>query len=227
MRSDNRKIGRIVQARKRKSEDSVAEGERKKIILFGGTFDPPHVGHLTMAQIAYEQYGADEVWFLAAPSPPHKQEEVIHTLSHRTRMVEALLAPYPHLRVMPIEESLPVPSYSVDTVRACLQWYPDFNFVFLIGADSLANLPDWHKARDLVRTIEFVVASRSGYPYQETLETVIRVLPELCAAQIEMPVLDVSSTWIRDRLEDGKPVCGLIPKNVLDIWMNPKAEDTN
>jgi nicotinate-nucleotide adenylyltransferase len=220
MRSDDWETGRSISACEGRAYNRIAESVKRTVILFGGTFDPPHIGHLTMAQLAYEQTGAKEVWFVPAPTPPHKLNEKIHTLYHRTQMVESLVTSYVHLKVVPIENQLPAPSYTVDTIRACQQWFPDIHFKLLIGGDSLGHLPTWHEASELVRMVEFLVAARTGYPYEETLQSVARKLPGIKAERIEMPILDVSSTWIRERLNHGLPVCDLLPENVLRIWMD-------
>jgi nicotinate-nucleotide adenylyltransferase len=225
MCSDDWKAGRSVQTRKGTAKVCSTEGVNTKIVLFGGTFDPPHIGHLTMAQLAYEQTGAKEVWFMPAPTPPHKLNENIHSLLHRTQMVESLVASYAHLKVMPLENQLPVPSYTVDTIRACKRWFPQLQFRMLIGGDSLCHLPTWHAAEELVQMVEFLVAARTGYPYEETLNRISGVLPGIKANRIEMPVLDVSSTWIRERLNQGLPVCGLLPEQVQQVWMNAVAAD--
>ncbi len=191
----------------------------KDVILFGGTFDPPHVGHLLMAQLALEQCGADEIWFLPSPLPPHKQHE--RHLGHgvRLRMVELLIQGYEGLKVCDIESSLPRPSYTVDTVRACIERFPNCRFRFLLGSDSLAALPTWHEANILVNLIEFIVAVRSGHPFAETLAEVRGALPKVRATLLDMPIVDVSSTFVRQRLLAGRPVCGLVPPQVLDVWL--------
>jgi nicotinate-nucleotide adenylyltransferase len=191
----------------------------KDIILFGGTFDPPHVGHLLMAQLALEQCEAEEIWFLPAPAPPHKQQE--RPLGHdvRLRMVELLIQGYEGMKVCDIESTLPRPSYTVDTVRACIERFPDCRFRFLLGSDSLASLPTWREADTLANLIEFIVAVRAGYPFAETLERIRRALPAVRATALEMPIVDVSSTFVRERLSAGRPVCGLVPPQVLDVWL--------
>lgn len=191
----------------------------KNILLFGGTFDPPHIGHLLMAQLALEQTTADEVWFLPAPAPPHKSEEQHLSYSLRVQLVEALIRGYREMRLCEIESTLPKPSYSADTVRACLDKYPDCRFQFLLGSDSLASLPSWHEADVLAELIEFVVAVRTGFPFEETFAVVSSQLPELRASVIEMPVVDVSSTFLRDRLTLGQPICGLLPEAVHRLWV--------
>lgn len=227
MRSDDWKTCRVVPTGEGTTENRPAETVTvKEIILFGGTFDPPHIGHLTMAELAYEQTDAQEVWFVPAPTPPHKLNEKIHTLYHRTKMVEALVESFGHLKVMPIENQLPSPSYTVDTIRACKVWFPHMRFKLLIGGDSLGHLPTWHKASELVQMVQFLVAARTGYPYEETLREISGMLPGIRAEKIEMPVLDVSSTWIRERLRQGRPVCGLLPENVLRVWTEEMAANS-
>lgn len=188
------------------------------VILFGGTFDPPHIGHLAMAQLALEQTQADEVWFLPAPSPPHKGDIRDDSFAWRVSMVEKLIGDRPSMRMMTLEERLPRPSYSVDTVRACQTWFEDIRFEFLIGSDSLAQLPTWHRADELVAAVEFLVAARSGYPFDSTLSDVLQVFPNLNANHVQMPLLDVSSTWLRDRLQQELDVFGLVPPEVMEVW---------
>jgi nicotinate-nucleotide adenylyltransferase len=198
--------------------------DAQTVLLYGGTFDPPHVGHLTMAQVALEQTGVDEVWFLPAPSPPHKLDVSDDTFEWRLRMVEALISDCKGLRAMPLEAFLKRPSYTIDTVRAVQTWYPQVKFSFLLGTDALAGLPQWHGAEELSQRIDFVVAVREGFPRTDTIEQVMRELPSIRIRGIEMPLLDISSTWLRQRLETGRSVCHLIPPQVLDVWhVGPKG----
>jgi nicotinate-nucleotide adenylyltransferase len=191
-----------------------------EVILFGGTFDPPHVGHLVMAELALEESGADELWFLPASVPPHKMNTRALPYDLRVRMTDAMVKGRKGMRVCTIEGDLPKPSYTVHTVSACKQAYPQHVFRFLIGSDSLASLPTWHQAKELVENIEFLVAVRSGYPFQAVYETALAALPGLRAKAIEMPLLDVSSTWLRQRFERGLPLCGLVLREVEEIWIS-------
>lgn len=190
----------------------------KRVVLFGGTFDPPHVGHLLMAQLALEQSAASAVWFLPSPTPPHKNQEAVAEYLLRKEMVAALIYGFDGLVLTPLEEQLSPPYYTIDTVRACQDRYPDDHFVFLVGSDSLAQLPTWQDAEALTRSIEFLVAVRSGYPYHQALHQVQQRLPELRARVLEMPLLDVSSSFLRPRLLANRPTCGLIPDGVLEVW---------
>ncbi|MCF8563307.1 nicotinate (nicotinamide) nucleotide adenylyltransferase [Alicyclobacillus tolerans] len=189
----------------------------KLVILFGGTFDPPHLGHLTMAQLALEQTAADELWFLPAPAPPHKPDVMPIEYGVRVAMTEELIRGFSKMRVSTVESSLAKPSYTVDTIKACQLMYPHYRFYFLIGADSLYHLPTWQHAEELTQRVEFLVAARSSYPFAQTLEDVKPKLPDLRVRRIEMPLLDVSSTWLRDRIRTGLPVCGLVPERVLKV----------
>lgn len=193
----------------------------RSVILFGGTFNPPHLGHLMMATFALEQADADEVWFVPSPDPPHKQGERHIPFHVRVDMVRHLLSTDEALRrhflVSTLEDELLRPSYSVDTVKAYKERYPDVEFRFLIGLDSLFDLPTWHRASELVREIEFLVADRTGLAFDATLQQVKSALPALVAARVEMPLLEISSTWIRQRLHEGRSVCGLVPNEVLKL----------
>jgi len=187
----------------------------KKIVLFGGSFDPPHVGHLTMAQLTLEETGADEVWFLPSPLPPHKIHSALDEYAKRVKMVEALVEGCPGLLVSVIEGDLPTPSYTVETVRACMRSFPQYQFSFLLGADSLSQLVTWKESQQLSKLITFIVVARTGFPLDSTLAAAQSTLPALQTEIVEMPILDVSSTWIRKRVELGQSVCGLVPAAVL------------
>ncbi|WP_281173057.1 nicotinate (nicotinamide) nucleotide adenylyltransferase [Alicyclobacillus herbarius] len=186
-------------------------------MLFGGTFDPPHIGHLVMAELALEQTGADEVWFVPAAAPPHKPQPE-RDFTWRVEMLRALIVGRSHFQISTIEQELPLPSYTVDTVAAIKRRYPGEHFCFLIGADSLASLPTWQGAPQLVRQIPFLVAPRSGYDISEVYRRVAQSLPGLLLKTLDMPIIDVSSTWLRQRLLAGKSACGLMPDRVLEIW---------
>jgi nicotinate-nucleotide adenylyltransferase len=172
-----------------------------------------------MGQLALEQTASDEVWYIPAPAPPHKLESVHSDYDVRVQMTQALIEGYFGLRVSELESRLSQPSYTVDTLRACRELYPDIHFQFLLGSDSLAQLPTWHEAVNLTQLVEFVVAVRAGFEYEKTMEDVAQLLPNIRARVVEMPMVDVSSTFVRDRLQHRRSLCGLVPVNVMDIWL--------
>lgn len=187
-----------------------------KVILFGGTFDPPHVGHLLMATMAFEQTDCQEVWLLPAATPVHK--DGVSPYEVRARMVRELVCDSPGLRVCDVEARRGGPSYTIDTVKSLQAEYPNTEFQWLVGADSLHDLPGWHRSEELSKCISFVVAARTDWPYEETLKRVKRDLPNVQVELLQMPILDVSSSFIRSRLERGLLTCGLVPQGVLGVW---------
>ncbi len=175
-----------------------------------------------MAELAREQTGADQVWFMPAAVPPHKGRPY-QDFAWRTEMVAALIDGRDGLLVCAIEQELPPPSYTVDTVAELRRRHPEHSFWFLIGADSLQTLPTWHGAERLAGDIPFLVAPRAGYPTEELFQRVSRQLPGLRLRAIDMPIVDVSSTWLRQRLLAGKSACGLIPERVVRVWQRADA----
>lgn len=191
--------------------------DERLVILFGGTFDPPHVGHLAMAQLALEQTGASEVCLLPAPAPPHKEEQSL-SYEVRVKLCEALVTGHPGLHVSTFERDMPRPSFTVDTVAELKARYPETRFLFLLGADSLAQLPTWERAEELAKAISFLVAARSTHPQNAAIATVRRHLPGISVQAVDMPILDVSSSWLRERFNQHLSLCGLVPEPVLACW---------
>ncbi|MCZ2738058.1 nicotinate-nucleotide adenylyltransferase [Bacillus safensis] len=176
----------------------------KKIGLFGGTFDPPHNGHLLMASEVRIQVGLDEIWFIPNHMPPHKTGRKRADSHHRINMVEAAIQSNPFFRLELIEMEREGPSYTVDTVNLLKKRHPEDQFFFMIGADMVEYLPKWHRIDELLQMITFIGMKRPGYVGSTTY-------PLLFA---DVPAFDVSSTLIRQRIEQGKPVDYLIPKAV-------------
>ncbi|MBR0619794.1 nicotinate-nucleotide adenylyltransferase [Bacillus pumilus] len=176
----------------------------KKIGLFGGTFDPPHNGHLLMANEVRFQVGLDEMWFIPNHKPPHKTDRKRADSRHRVKMVEAAIQSNPHFRLELIEMEREGPSYTVDTVELLKKRHPEDEFFFMIGADMVEYLPKWHRIADLLQMITFIGMKRPGYAGSTAY-------PLLFA---DVPAFDVSSTLIRQRIKQEKPVDYLIPKAV-------------
>lgn len=194
-----------------------------RIGLFGGSFNPPHAGHLAVAQAVREAHGLDEVILIPAARPPHKPDEPdMASPADRLRMTEALASLDPALRVSDIELSRIGPSYSIDTVRALRAERPDDTFYFLIGADTVGELPTWKDAQTLLREINFVPVNRPGYDLSEGLATVARELGEDLATGIgertvTMPPSGISSTTVRRRVLADEPWEDLVPAEVATI----------
>lgn len=157
----------------------------KKVILFGGSFDPIHYGHLTMAKQALLQQGAFELWFIPNQVSPFK--ETSSNFDARVRMIEMMIHAQPQLKVCTIEKDLPKPSYSITTVDALKKIYPEYTFEWLIGDDQLDKLPGWKDFERMNQEIDFIVYSRSAAKHDYKV--------------IEGDILPISSTKIRQGLQ--------------------------
>jgi nicotinate-nucleotide adenylyltransferase len=135
----------------------------KRIGLFGGTFDPPHIGHLVLAGEAVSQFQLDTFLWVLTPDPPHKQENFITPLEHRLPMLQSMIAHNPAFELSRIEIDRPGPHYTIDTVRLLAQQEVDAEIYLLIGGDSLMDLPTWRLSADLVAEVSKIgVMRRSG-----------------------------------------------------------------
>src|SRR5262249_15510073 len=130
-----------------------------KVGIFGGTFDPVHLGHLIMAEQCREQAELDEVWFVPAARPPHKQERTLTPFAQRVEMLALAIAGMPAFRVDELEKDRPGPSYTVETLQALHERYPDTQFSLLVGSDSLPDLPGWKNPKRIIELAELLVFS--------------------------------------------------------------------
>ena len=118
--------------------------------IFGGTFDPPHLGHLILAAEAYAQLGLERCLWVLTPDPPHKQGQSITPLKHRLAMLKLAIAGDPQFELSTVDLDRPGPYYAVDTVKILAAQIPGANLVYLMGGDSLRDLPKWHLPADFV-----------------------------------------------------------------------------
>lgn len=166
----------------------------KKIGLLGGTFDPPHIGHLMIAQEALESCHLDEVWFLPSYIPPHKHRKVASTdVRHRVEMVRRAIADNEYFKLSFVEVERKGRSYTADTLKELKTQYPDDQFFFILGADMVSDLPTWHKIDELIRLTSFIGFKRPGYTMSPPADTDM--------IEIDMPQVDISSSFIRKRLK--------------------------
>jgi len=179
---------------------------RTKIGLFGGTFDPPHIGHLILACEAVHQFGLSRLLWMLAPDPPHKQEQPITPLPHRLEMLQRMISDNPTFEVSHLEINRPGPHYTIDTVRLLAQQESNADIILLLGGDSLRDLPTWRLYADLVAEVTKIgVMRRPGDPFDmPALEAIIPGLTEKVAF-IDAPLQDLASREIRRRIADGEP----------------------
>ncbi len=136
---------------------------REQIGLFGGTFDPPHLGHLILASEAYAQLELNRLLWILTPEPPHKQEQPITSTEHRLAMVKLAIQDNPDFELSRIELDRPGPHYTLDTVELIAKQYPEADITPIIGGDSLRDLPTWHRPKELLQACHWVgVMHRPG-----------------------------------------------------------------
>ncbi len=185
--------------------------------LFGGTFDPPHVGHLMMAALAIECLGLDVVEFIPASLPPHKVDGAVSPAEQRVRMTECAVAPFGQLIVSRREIERPGISYTIDTLRAYKTEFPTDQLFWLLGADMLQDFPNWRQAVDVANLVTLAVAPRPRIDLAEVAVQVTRSIKGARIIEIDMPALDISSTWLRARLEQGLLAAPLLPAGVFEL----------
>ncbi|MFN2745251.1 MULTISPECIES: nicotinate-nucleotide adenylyltransferase [Bacillus] len=176
----------------------------RKIGVFGGTFDPPHNGHLLMANEVLYKMGLDEIWFMPNQIPPHKQENSFSQSRHRVEMLKLAIKGKRNFKLETIELEREGPSYTYDTVCLLKKRYPNDEFYFIIGADMIEYLPKWSNIDKLIEMIQFVGVKRPGFQIETPYPLVF----------VDVPVFEVSSSLLRDRIKNRQPTDYLIPDDV-------------
>lgn len=185
-----------------------------KIGIFGGTFDPPHIGHLVIAEHALAQLRLDAVWFVPVGQPPHKPNHLITAAHHRLAMTVLAVADHARFRVSTLDLDRPPPHYTVGLLTLLRERHPNEEFVFIMGADALADLPQWHQPQQLLALTTLAVAARpDARPDLDALE---RRLPGLRARLhwIHAPLVDLSSSLLQRFAAEGHSLRYLVPERV-------------
>ena len=180
--------------------------------ILGGTFDPVHLGHLLLAECAREELSLVQVLFVPAREPWRKSHRVITPPEHRLAMLELAIEGNDGFGISDIELRRPGPTYTADTLEALAAERLDDEFYFIVGADALADLPNWREPERIVQHAVLAVAPRAG----QSLAATAAALPDIAARieRFEMPPTPVSSTEIRARVLAGKPIAGMVPAAV-------------
>jgi len=181
--------------------------------VLGGTFDPIHVGHLIVAEEARTKLGLEEVLFVPAGEPWLKQDRDVTPAIHRVEMVRRAIADNPDFKLSTLEVERSGPSYSVDTLQALQDQLSEASLFFILGRDTLAELPLWKEPRKVIQLCRLVVPPRLGSRDLRHLEEAIPGLQER-VIQLDMPVIGISSSGIRQRLAEGMSVRYLVPPGV-------------
>ncbi len=188
-----------------------------KLGIFGGTFDPIHMGHLLITEIVQEALRLDRVLFVPAGNPPHKADVKKTAAHHRRRMVELAIEDNPCFELCSIDLERPGPHYSTDTVHLIQTQYniPTETCFFIIGSDSLTDLSTWHNPNKLIKLCRLAVVHRPGYrPDTEALEKAIPGLTARLDWVTITPALDLASSAIRKRVAAGQSIRYQVPDQV-------------
>jgi nicotinate-nucleotide adenylyltransferase len=185
--------------------------------ILGGTFDPPHNGHLALAAAARDELGLDKVLWVPAADPPHKQGRRISPAADRVAMVRAAIAGQPGFELSRVDLDRPGPHWSADTVALLGQRYPKAELVFVMGGDSLKDLPTWGRPQEIVDCCTLGVLRRPGAVIN--LPKLEAVLPGITQKVrfIDEPPMTISARDIRERARGGRSIDGLVPPPVARL----------
>ncbi len=189
-----------------------------RIGIFGGTFDPVHLGHLILAEQCREQGKLDQVWFVPAARPPHKQEQPLTSFDRRAEMLALAVAGQPAFQVHDLERRRAGPSYTVDTLTEIHEQHPKDDLLLLIGSDVLPDLAYWREPQRIVSLARLLVVARLGWPtwsadkLGEALQLpATEILP---FQEIHAPLIDISSRDLRSRIARRQSVRYLVPRAI-------------
>jgi nicotinate-nucleotide adenylyltransferase len=194
-------------------QDRGAERSRR-IGVFGGTFDPPHIGHLIIANELRFALSLERVLFVPAGRPPHKEGQIISDDEHRLAMLRLALDEAPEFEVSMVDLDRRGPSYTADTLELLRERLRPAVIVFLMGEDSLRDLPSWHEPDSIAVAAELGVARRPGVDLD--LSAIYAAVPEAQGRVhlVDVPEIGISSRDLRRRVGDGRPIRYLVPRAV-------------
>lgn len=177
---------------------------KKKVGLLGGTFNPPHMGHLVIAEQVLEKANLDEIRFLPNHVPPHKQADKSVSVEQRLFMLQKAIKSNPHFSIERIELEREGASYTYDTIKLLTEREEDTEFSFIIGGDMIEYLPRWYRIEELQEMVRFIGVNRPSYSHDTTFNVQL----------VEVPAIDISSSYIRNTVKQGQSVRYLVPEDV-------------
>lgn len=183
--------------------------DRQRVGILGGTFNPPHIGHLIMAEQVGKQLGLDKVYFMPDAEPPHVDRKPFIAGKHRVEMVRRSITGNPLFDLETMEIKRGGKSYTFDTMQELTTKNPHIDYYFIIGGDMVEYLPKWYRIDELVTMVNFVGVVRPGYPKTSQYPII----------WVDSPEVAISSTQIRKMVKNGRSIRYVVPEDVEQYIM--------
>lgn len=196
-----------------------------KVGIVGGTFNPIHVGHLMLGEYAYEACGLNEIWFMPNGKPPHKEaEEIITSADRRVEMTEMAIKDTDYFKLSIYEYEKVNTSYSYKTMEELIALYPENEFFFIMGSDSLLAIEDWKCPEKLMKLCTLLVACRENSDIDLLRKQILYLESKyMCnIILLPMPLLEISSSDIRKRVNEGKSIKYIVPEIIYEYIQKNK-----
>jgi nicotinate-nucleotide adenylyltransferase len=189
--------------------------------IFGGTFDPVHVGHLILAGEALDQLALDKLYWLLTPNPPHKPDREITSITTRVDMLQAAILGNDKFELSRLDIDRPPPHYAVDSLHLFRQRLPEAQLIYLMGGDSLGDLPDWHQPQQFIQACDGLGVMRRPGDHVD-LSGLEKELPGITEKVrfVDAPLLEISSSIIRSRVAEGRHYRYYLPAAVCEIILS-------
>ena len=193
-------------------------GLAKRIGIFGGTFDPPHLGHLILAAEAKDQLNLDRLLWVLTPDPPHKKTQRLTPIEIRYKLIDAALKNEDSFELSRVDLDRPGPHFTLDTVKIIKKQNPKDIIFYIIGGDSLTDFPDWHQAAELLSEVNGLGVMRRPGDHID-LDCLEKRLPGITEKVnfVEAPLLEIASHQIRKRIRESRPFRYYLKPDVYDL----------
>ena len=196
-----------------------------RVGIFGGTFDPVHYGHLIVAEQAREQAVLDQVWFVVSARPPHKADRPLTPFERRAEMLALAVAGHEdRFRINTIENDRPGLSYTADTLDALHESHPATDWVLILGADSVRDLPGWREPLRIIERTTILVAGRPGHPVWTAADLAGELRTDakrVHLTAVDVPLIDIASRDLRRRAAVGRSLSFLVP-HAVEVYIREK-----